>query len=351
MSNKITNNSGDRKYFNQTPMIVWMLCDDPYEYALWNTIKMITGEDGECYLSTEDLASLSMMSVGKVSTCRKSLLDKGLLEGEKRRDPGFQQQVWHIRIPDLWEDNIQLAKKYSKLKEKVEYKKLQQESLHHMKPKPSPREGATTPHEKGTSLHEGATTPREGKNNQKELKKKKGRTTGNSTITEQQENTGNTNDFSPPFLKAKEEGNTDRSSTDHSADPMLHTNGSLSRTPTSVDPPTVQITTNNDDPVTQRAPVPQPVNNVEPKPARPIPPAEPVYTWIAPAVIPKGNNDGEEYDVPYDDLQNAIMHHLMNYRTYVLPPLQARWWEDLKVAGFVLLRDGQPLELKGVEYA
>jgi hypothetical protein len=90
---KITDNSADKKYFVITPQLVWALSRDPYDYTLWNTVKMIAGDEGECYLHTADLAALSMMSVGKASNCRQYLLDAGLLNGTIRQDPGYPQPV------------------------------------------------------------------------------------------------------------------------------------------------------------------------------------------------------------------------------------------------------------------
>lgn len=86
--NAITDNSEDGKYFTITPRLVWVLSRDPYDYTLWGVIKDIAGKKGECYLSTPDLATLAMMSEGKVSTSRAYLIEKGLLKGQIKRDPG-----------------------------------------------------------------------------------------------------------------------------------------------------------------------------------------------------------------------------------------------------------------------
>ncbi len=159
--NKLSDKSGDRKYFILTQRIVWALCDDPYDYTLWSVIKDIAGESGECYLSTPDLATLSMMSAGRVSKSRLSLIDKKLLRGEIRRDPGYPQPVWHLEIPDLWEQNIAWCLQYPGLKERIDYKK----SFHHMNA--NENDGEPSPHEGGVSPDEGGTTPDETKNNSK----------------------------------------------------------------------------------------------------------------------------------------------------------------------------------------
>ena len=162
--NKIKNNSNDKEYFVLTPQIVWAASRDPYDYTLWNVIKMIAGDNGECFLSTEDLAILSMMSAGKVSDCRKYLISQGLLEGEVRQDPGYPQPVWHLTIPDLWKANVEWREQNAPLKQRIEFKKEQREtlrstrktakhnSLHQVKPssgeeRPSPDEERPSPDE------------------------------------------------------------------------------------------------------------------------------------------------------------------------------------------------------------
>jgi len=158
MSNNLRDESQDKKYFVIVPQIVWSRCDSVYELALWFTIKMIASDTGECFLSTEDLAIAAMMSTGKVSECRKSLLEKELIKGHLRKDPGYPQPVWRLSIPDLWEENISWRKGNDSLKGRLDYKAYQKR-LHHVKP--SPDEEGTPPDEEGTP-------PDETKKNHKE---------------------------------------------------------------------------------------------------------------------------------------------------------------------------------------
>ncbi len=153
MNNKLDDQSSDRSYFVITPQLVWALCQDPYEYTLWGVIKMIAGEQGECMLSTPDLAAAAMMSSGKVSSCRQRLLDVGLLTGQMRRDPGYPQPVWHLTIPDLWAANVQWREANQDLLARIEGKRQQRESLHQVKAieELSPGERGTTPGERGTT--------------------------------------------------------------------------------------------------------------------------------------------------------------------------------------------------------
>lgn len=166
--NKINDASKDKEYFTITPQLVWALSRTPHDLALWNVIKMVAGDDSECILSTPDLATLAMMSTGKVSDCRKYLLEAGLLSGELRKDPGYPQPVWHLTIPDLWLANAEWRQEIGdKLKDRIEYKRQQKESLHEVKA--SPDEKGIAPDEKGIIPGEKGIIPGETKEIQKEI--------------------------------------------------------------------------------------------------------------------------------------------------------------------------------------
>ena len=123
---ELANKSNDHQYFILTQHIVWALCEDPYEFTLWSTIKMITRQGEPCRLTTPDLADLCMMSMAKLHECRKRLIDIGLLEGEiKKRDLHNPQPIWHLTIPDLWRPNIEWAQEYNTLKKRLDFKRLQ----------------------------------------------------------------------------------------------------------------------------------------------------------------------------------------------------------------------------------
>ena len=157
--NELVNEGADHKYFVIIPQIVWALAHDTYDLALWYVVKMIAGDAGECYVTTRDLATLAMMSTGKVTECRRRLLKNGLLAGKMRRDPGYPQPVWHLVIPDLWKRNVQWrAELGDRLAARIECKK----SLHQVNTQErSPGEQGTSPGEQGTS-------PGETKENHKE---------------------------------------------------------------------------------------------------------------------------------------------------------------------------------------
>lgn len=189
--NLITDGSNDQKYFINTPQIVLALCRNPYDYTLWNVIKMVAGENGVCKLSTPDLATLGMMSTGKASDSRAYLLQVGLLEGSLYREPNYPQPVWHLHIPDIWLQNITWRQLYNSLKDRVELKaKLKAlfeeadiyrrfvpenflqldglqdvnvKSLHNMKP--SQYEEGIPQNERGVSQNEGGIPQNETKKN------------------------------------------------------------------------------------------------------------------------------------------------------------------------------------------
>jgi len=127
--NRVKNNSGDHFYFTQTPRIVWAFSRTPYDLALWQTIKDIAGDNGECYISTPDLAILAMMSVGQCSESRTYLLKCGLLQGEVRKDPGYPLAVWHLSIPDLWEKSTGWSANHKSISSRLKYKSEQRAAV------------------------------------------------------------------------------------------------------------------------------------------------------------------------------------------------------------------------------
>jgi hypothetical protein len=145
---RVKDESNDKKYFIITPRIVKAYSRNSHDFALWDTIKDIAGESGECYLNTEQLAILSGISTGQVSNSRKYWIKIGFLKGEVRKDPGYSQAVWHLSIPDLWAKNIQWCEKHLKITDRIAFRKAHK-SLHRLNPsiKPSLPEGKPSPSE------------------------------------------------------------------------------------------------------------------------------------------------------------------------------------------------------------
>jgi hypothetical protein len=106
-------------YFTQTPLIVSLLCD-PFEEKLWSVCHRLAHVGSESYISTPKLAILAHMSEDQVVKCRKSLIGKGLLEGELHQDEGANP-TWHMVIPDLWHRNAQLVEIYPTIDDQIAF--------------------------------------------------------------------------------------------------------------------------------------------------------------------------------------------------------------------------------------
>jgi DnaD/phage-associated family protein len=141
---RVQDESNDRRYFTITPRIVKAYARNSHDLALWETVKDVAGENGECYLNTDQLAILAGVSTGQISNSRKYWLKIGFLKGEIRKDPGYSQGVWHLSVPDLWAKNIEWCEKHPKIEDRLTFRKAHR-SLHRVKPSPS--EGKPSPSE------------------------------------------------------------------------------------------------------------------------------------------------------------------------------------------------------------
>jgi hypothetical protein len=146
---KITDNSNDHKYFVLVPRIVLALCEDVYQLTTWVIVKDIAGEGGgTCILSVPELASLASMSPSKLHESLHALIEKSLLEGEVKKDPGYHKAVWHLTVPDLWKRNLDWASNNKSLKARVKLKLEQHErSLYERSHERSPGENERSPGE------------------------------------------------------------------------------------------------------------------------------------------------------------------------------------------------------------
>src|SRR5690606_20281112 len=68
------------------------------------------------------LATLTMMSEGKVSECRSYWMKQGLLEGHRVAGQSESSAVWRLTIPNIWDKNIRWAEKYATISERLAYK-------------------------------------------------------------------------------------------------------------------------------------------------------------------------------------------------------------------------------------
>ncbi len=157
--NRGTNKNSHRQYFTMVPHMVWLKARSPYDVMAWITIMNLAGDEGEhCEESTNDLAALSLMSLGKFSDCRAYLIEQGLLEGQIETVTSGQNK-WHLIVPDLWEENIKLSKQLctndKKIKFNNKYRLSDTKKLSpHESKKLSPHESKLSPHESKLSPHE-----------------------------------------------------------------------------------------------------------------------------------------------------------------------------------------------------
>ncbi len=122
-NNVIRDRSGDPKYYVRYPRMVWAKAQNTSEITLWLVLKQIAGERGECWVSTNNLAKLAMMSVSMVQRSRKALLAAGVIEGRLIGKKG--NKVWYITIPNLWEENTRWAEAHLPIKDRAEFKSQQ----------------------------------------------------------------------------------------------------------------------------------------------------------------------------------------------------------------------------------
>lgn len=164
---KVKDESNDHIYFTVTPRLVWAMADDPDEYTFWCVVKDIAGEKGECILARDDLAALAMISGGKASQCRDNLINKRLLLGEFKRDPGYPQAVWHLSVPDFWEANTRWARRYPKISDRIDYKKEQLQKLKELRKEASRADGSqkASPDDRGVSPDDERISPDDAKKN------------------------------------------------------------------------------------------------------------------------------------------------------------------------------------------
>jgi hypothetical protein len=105
----VTNDGDLRRYFSQIPH----LADDalnPYQMRLYVHYLRVCGNDGECYEGRATTAKTCQMSEGMVTKTRNQLAAGGWIILERGGD---QNDTYHIRIVDRWEENMSKYKRSS----------------------------------------------------------------------------------------------------------------------------------------------------------------------------------------------------------------------------------------------
>jgi len=120
-----------RKYWIQLPNMIDDSDLDPYEFRLYVHLKHVAGDEGQCWQSTETLATHCNMSAGKVSQAKQSLTERGLITISHQKSKHGGKPYHIITITDIWVQNMA-----------------------HYSNRPSPHEVASSPHEVASSPHE-----------------------------------------------------------------------------------------------------------------------------------------------------------------------------------------------------
>lgn len=110
----VTDDGNGRKYWTQTPNIVFDLGLRPFPLALYGQLKRIAGQDGQCDETTRQLAarmSCSPMAISKaleeLSLRRSELMGKALVKVAKVADGnGSRYARTVVTLTDIWPENM-----------------------------------------------------------------------------------------------------------------------------------------------------------------------------------------------------------------------------------------------------
>lgn len=124
--NRIVDESGDPKYYVRIPRLIWATARDTYDYTFYAVVKDIAGENGECWLGTESLASLCKMSEGKAADCREFWLTTGYISGELHSTG--ERSVWHLKVKNIWDENTRWSENNPTIDDRLDHAAEQKES-------------------------------------------------------------------------------------------------------------------------------------------------------------------------------------------------------------------------------
>ena len=105
---KITNWSGDRKYFTIIPNYI-LNHSTIWDREVYIQMKRITGESGTCWTSKKNLADQCGMSVSRLKKSISYLLEHHWIEliGERKTESsGGKQSTKEYKVVDLWDKNV-----------------------------------------------------------------------------------------------------------------------------------------------------------------------------------------------------------------------------------------------------
>lgn len=121
---KITDKSGDRKYFAMIPYYV-VNHSSAYEQSLYLVMKRIASEEGTCWASPQTIAKIMDVAANTVRKYRKKLEQRGWIKKIGTRQIGkTNQSTYEYEIVDLWKLNMDF---YAKKKKGSSDESFQQE--------------------------------------------------------------------------------------------------------------------------------------------------------------------------------------------------------------------------------
>ena len=105
---RVQDDSGDKKYFTIIPNYI-LNHSTLWDREVYIQMKRITGEDGTCWTSQNKLSNQCGISVNRLKTSLKYLLDNGWIQqiGKKKiQTKGGEQEVNEYKVSDLWKMNV-----------------------------------------------------------------------------------------------------------------------------------------------------------------------------------------------------------------------------------------------------
>jgi hypothetical protein len=107
---QMTDESGDRYYFAQIPLIVTDYDMSLAAYRLYGHIKQVCGDDGTCWQSRKTLAKNCRLDLKTVTRARKELEDARFIRVDPKYDENGILLGHNITIINIWRRNLEYAK-------------------------------------------------------------------------------------------------------------------------------------------------------------------------------------------------------------------------------------------------
>lgn len=106
-TDKIIEQTPDRRYFTIIPNLVDDLALSVYAYRLYGHLRRVAGEIGICWASIRTMADATQMSKSQVARAKDELAAAGLITVEDRPGEDGHFPGHNIRIIDIWKRNVE----------------------------------------------------------------------------------------------------------------------------------------------------------------------------------------------------------------------------------------------------